>query len=106
MKNFNEFKAFESKITLDLPEGWKKSNKSIKKEFKFKDFLTAMGFINGVGEIANKMNHHPKMTIDFNVVLIETTTHDEGKVTNKDLDLAEAIDNLYPDRKKLSHWLR
>ena len=106
MKNFNEFKAFESKITLDLPEGWNKSNNSIRKEFKFKDFLTAMGFINGVGEIANKMNHHPKMTIDFNLVLIETTTHDERKVTNKDLDLAEAIDNLYPDRKKLSHWLR
>jgi 4a-hydroxytetrahydrobiopterin dehydratase len=106
MKNFNEFKAFESKITLDLPEGWKKSNKYIRKEFKFKNFLTAMGFINGVGEIANRMNHHPKMTIDFNVVLIETTTHDEEKVTNKDLDLAEAIDNLYPDKKKLSHWLR
>ena len=31
----------------------------IQKEFKFKDFLTAMGFINGVGEIANRMNHHP-----------------------------------------------
>ena len=106
MKNLNEFKAFESKISLDLPEGWKKSNKVIKKEFKFKDFLTAMGFINGVGEIANRMNHHPKMTIDFNLVSIETTTHDERKVTNKDLDLAEAINNLYPDKKKLSHWLR
>lgn len=106
MRNLNEFKAFESKVSLDLPDGWKKSNKLIQREFKFKDFLTAMGFINGVGEIANRMNHHPKMTIDFNLVLIETTTHDEGKITNKDLDLAEAINSLYSNRKKSSHRLR
>jgi 4a-hydroxytetrahydrobiopterin dehydratase len=106
MKNFNEFKAFESKITLDLPEGWKKSNKLIKREFKFKDFITAVGFVNVVAEISNQINHHPKITIDFNLVLIETLTHDEGKVTNKDLELAEFINSVYLDRKNLSHRLR
>jgi 4a-hydroxytetrahydrobiopterin dehydratase len=106
MKNFNEFKAFESKITLDLPDGWKKSNKLIKREFKFKDFITAIVFVNVVAGISNQMNHHPKITIDFNLVLIETSTHDEGKVTNKDLDLAEAINSVYLDRKNLSHRLR
>ena len=95
MKNLAKFKAFESEVILDLPSGWSGSDKSIYREFKFKDFLTAMGFLNGAGEIANRMNHHPKMTIDYNKVLIETFTHDAGKITYKDLDLAGAIDMLY-----------
>ena len=54
-----------------------------------------MGFLNGVGEIANRMDHHPKMTIDFNRVLVGTSTHDVGRVTHKDLDLAGAVNMLY-----------
>jgi 4a-hydroxytetrahydrobiopterin dehydratase len=54
-----------------------------------------MGFLNGVGEIANRMDHHPKMTIDFNRVLVGTSTHDVGRVTHKDLDLASAVNLLY-----------
>jgi 4a-hydroxytetrahydrobiopterin dehydratase len=54
-----------------------------------------MGFLNGVGEIANRMDHHPKMTIDYNQVLVGTSTHDAGRVTYKDLDLAGAVNMLY-----------
>ena len=95
MKNLAKFKAFESEVILDLPSGWSGSDKSIYREFKFKDFLTAMGFLNGVGEIANRMDHHPKMTIDFNRVLVGTSTHDVGRVTHKDLELASAANALY-----------
>ena len=69
MKNITDFKAFESEEILDIPLGWTGSDRYIYREFEFKDFLTAMGFLNGVGEIANRMNHHPKMTIEFNRVL-------------------------------------
>lgn len=55
-----------------------------------------MGFLNGVGEIANKLDHHPKMTIDYDKVLIETYTHDAGRVTDKDLELANLANRLYP----------
>jgi 4a-hydroxytetrahydrobiopterin dehydratase len=94
MKNLTEFKAFES-IQEDLPEGWEGSERIIYREYIFKDFLTAMGFLNGVAEIANRMDHHPKMTIDFNKVLVSTLTHDVGRVTYKDLDLASAANLLY-----------
>ena len=94
MRNLTEFKVFESHQG-DLPEGWEGSERIIYREYVFKDFLTAMGFLNGVAEIANRMDHHPKMTIDFNKVLISTLTHDEGKVTHKDLDLASAANLLY-----------
>lgn len=95
MKNISNYKTFESEEILDLPLGWSGSDRYIYREFEFKDFLTAMGFLNGVGEIANRMNHHPKMTIDFNKVLVGTSTHDAGRVTYKDLDLASSANMLY-----------
>lgn len=95
MRNITAYKTFESEGILDLPPGWSGSDRYIYREFEFRDFLTAMGFLNGVGEIANKMDHHPKMTIDFNRVLVGTSTHDVGRVTHKDLDLAGAANLLY-----------
>ena len=95
MRNITAYKTFESEESLDLPQGWSGSDRYIYREFEFKDFLTAMGFLNGVGEIANRMDHHPKMTIDFNRVLVGTSTHDVGRVTHKDLDLAGAANLLY-----------
>lgn len=95
MRNITAYKTFESEESLDLPQGWSGSDRYIYREFEFKDFLTAMGFLNGVGEIANRMDHHPKMTIDFNRVLVGTSTHDAGRVTHKDLDLAGAANLLY-----------
>ncbi len=95
MRNIAHYKAFESEEILDLPQGWSGSNRYIYREFEFKDFLTAMGFLNGVAELANKMDHHPKMTIDYNKVLVSTFTHDAEGVTYKDLELASAANALY-----------
>lgn len=94
MRNLTEFKTFESHQE-DIPAGWSGSDRSIYREYIFRDFLTAMGFLNGVAEVANRLDHHPKMTIDYNKVLIETTTHDAGKITHRDLDLASAANMLY-----------
>jgi len=94
MKNLSSFQIFETE-RIDLPTGWAGGNNYIYREFRFKDFLTAMGFLNGCGEIANKLDHHPKMTIDYNKVLVQTFTHDQEKVTHKDLELADRINLLY-----------
>lgn len=95
MRNISPYKTFESEEILDLPQGWSGSYRYIYREFEFKDFLKAMGFLNGIAEIANRMDHHPKMTIDFNRVLVGTSTHDAGKVTDKDLELAFAANLLF-----------
>ena len=66
------------------------------KEFKFKDFVSAWGFMNRVALIAEKMDHHPDICIkNYKNVTISTTTHDAGnKLTDKDYRLAKAIDKL------------
>ena len=74
---------------------WKEDNKTLEKEFKFRDFTDAFGFMTKVALIAEKMDHHPTWTNTYNTVKISLSTHDAGnKVTAKDHKLARAIDDL------------
>lgn len=75
---------------------WKEENNRLKKEFQFKDFIEAFGFMTRVAIAAEKMNHHPLWTNVYNKVSFELSTHDAGDtVTEKDHQLAKAIDKLF-----------
>ena len=73
---------------------WNISNNSIQKEFVFKNFIEAFGFMSRVAILAEKQNHHPEWSNVYNKVNITLTTHDAGGVTEKDLELATAIEFL------------
>lgn len=74
---------------------WKENDRTLEKEFKFKDFTDAFGFMTKVALIAEKMDHHPTWTNTYNTVTISLSTHDAGNtVTEKDHKLARAIDEL------------
>ncbi|MGM0478040.1 MAG: 4a-hydroxytetrahydrobiopterin dehydratase [Bacteroidota bacterium] len=74
---------------------WKEENNKLKKTVELKDFKAALNFVNEIGVIAESKQHHPDILIhEYNKVQITLTTHDEGKVTAKDHDVAEAIDTL------------
>ena len=74
---------------------WKEENNRLRKTFTFKDFRQAFGFMTQVALVAEKMDHHPYWTNVYNTVSIELSTHDAGDiVTDKDHQLAKAIDNL------------
>lgn len=76
--------------------GWKEENNRLQKTFLFKDFVEAFGFMTKVALIAEKMNHHPNWYNVYNRVEISLSTHDAGNVvTQKDRDLAQAIDALF-----------
>ena len=79
---------------LEKNPSWNLNDKSIKKEFKFKNFIDAFGFISKVALLSEKMNHHPNWQNTYNKVIIELTTHDIGGITSSDIKLAEAIDIL------------
>jgi 4a-hydroxytetrahydrobiopterin dehydratase len=83
------------KQALSSLEGWGFSDDKISKEFSFKDFSEALGFIVRVGLEAEKQVHHPGLFNVYNTVKIELSTHDAGdKVTQKDVDLAQAIESV------------
>lgn len=74
---------------------WEEENNSLKRTFKFKDFIEAWAFMTKVAMIAEKMNHHPEWSNVYNKVEITLTTHDKGSiVTDKDIELSKQIDQL------------
>jgi 4a-hydroxytetrahydrobiopterin dehydratase len=75
-------------------EDWKFSNNAIEKKFKFLDFSQALAFIVQLGILAEKKNHHPELLNVYNKVTIRLTTHDANGVTDKDIDLAKAIEQI------------
>lgn len=74
---------------------WQEQNNTLTKNFKFKNFTEAFGFMTKVAIEAEKMDHHPSWSNVYNQVTITLCTHDEGDVvTDKDHKLAQVIDSL------------
>jgi 4a-hydroxytetrahydrobiopterin dehydratase len=73
---------------------WKLVKDKLNKTFKFKDFVTAFGFMTKVAIVSEKMDHHPELFNVYNRVTIDLTTHDAGGISNLDIDLAKKIDGL------------
>lgn len=73
--------------------GWEGDTTAIRKVFRFKDHVTAMGFVTRVALVAERMNHHPDLRIVYNRVEIALATHDAGGVTELDLELARSIES-------------
>lgn len=67
---------------------------AIRREFRFRDFSQAFGFMTRVALLAEQHNHHPEWFNVWNLVRIELSTHDAGGLTEKDVALARAIDAL------------
>jgi 4a-hydroxytetrahydrobiopterin dehydratase len=57
-------------------------------------FVGALAFVNEVGTLAEKANHHPDIDIRYNRVTLALVTHDSGGITQLDLDMARAIDGV------------
>jgi 4a-hydroxytetrahydrobiopterin dehydratase len=73
---------------------WNKSLDSMIRSFEFPDFVAAFGFMSRVALLAEKLNHHPDWSNVYNRVDIMLTTHDVHGLTEKDIELARAIDRL------------
>jgi 4a-hydroxytetrahydrobiopterin dehydratase len=74
---------------------WEEKNNRLIKNFEFKNFTEAFGFMTQVAMVAEKMDHHPFWTNVYNRVSIELSTHDAGDVvTDLDHQLAWEIDKI------------
>jgi len=71
---------------------WERSGESISRTYVFADFNEAMGFVTRVGLASEVADHHPDIDIRWNKVTIVLSTHSEGALTSKDLDLARQFD--------------
>ena len=77
---------------------WKEEHNTLTRTFKFKNFSQAFSFMTQVAIEAEKLNHHPNWSNEYNLVKINLSTHDAGNIiTKKDRELAKAIDSLLED---------
>lgn len=76
--------------------GWTETEgrDALHKAFKFRNFSEAWGFMSRAALVAEKLDHHPEWTNVWNKVSVTLTTHDAGGLTELDVTLAEAMDNM------------
>ena len=82
-----------------VANGWSTNpgGKAIRKEFKFRTFNAAFGWMSRVALTAEKISHHPDWSNSYNRVTVELTTHSAGGITDLDIRLAKAMDNFLAD---------
>ncbi len=77
----------------NLP-GWSVKDEKLHKDFEFRDFNEAFGFMTRAAMHIEKMNHHPEWFNVYNKLTVDLTTHDAGGITENDINLAKILNSL------------
>ena len=72
--------------------GWERAGQQIRKVYTFPDFKASMAFVNRVAALADTMDHHPDILINYSRVTLTLSSHDAGGLTERDFRLAGQID--------------
>ena len=85
--------AARTAFLREFPE-WREveGRDAIARLFQFKDFNRAFGFMARVALLAEKLDHHPEWFNVYNRIEVTLSTHDAGGVTEKDLEMARAME--------------
>ena len=73
---------------------WAFDGEALTRTFRFADFVHSIGFVEHLAEVAEERQHHPDIDIRYNKVTLRLSTHSAGGVTQRDVELAEAVDHL------------
>lgn len=84
----------EIKQSLARLSGWRQNGIAIQRVFEFPDFKAAMAFVNRIADAAEQANHHPDIDIRYNKVTMSLVSHDSGGVTQRDVKMAERINQI------------
>ncbi len=81
--------------------GWEVTDKShLRKSWSFPDFNSALEFVNRVGELSERENHHPDLYFSWGKAQVELWTHKVNGLTENDFILAAKIDELPRSQKR------
>ncbi len=78
--------------TLD---GWHRADGALRRSITFDSFLDGIDGVRRVAELAERADHHPDIDIRWRTVNLALSTHSEGGITDKDVELARQIDALF-----------
>jgi 4a-hydroxytetrahydrobiopterin dehydratase len=79
---------------VDQPAGYALVKGALERSYEFSDFAEALAFVNRVGALAERENHHPDVEIHWNRVTLRWWTHVSDTVTERDYELAVKANEL------------
>ena len=79
-------------------DGWQRSEGALRRSVEFPSFLDGIEGVRQVADLAERADHHPDIDIRWRTVTFALVTHDEGGITDKDLQLAREIDQVLAGR--------
>ncbi|MEO1181859.1 MAG: 4a-hydroxytetrahydrobiopterin dehydratase [Cyanobacteria bacterium J06636_28] len=86
--------AIEIRLRMQQLPDWTTDGSSLYQTRTFEGFVEAVAFVDSLVEPAEQLGHHPDITISYNQVSLELTTHDAEGLTNLDFQLARKISQL------------
>ena len=85
----------QSSNELKSRPGWEYQDNSLRKLFRFKEFMDGIRFIGRVAEMAEAADHHPDIHVNYTRVTFICSTHSDDGVTDKDVRLAREIEQAF-----------
>lgn len=82
-----------SEALARLPH-WSSAGGKLHREYRFPDFVHAIGFMTTAAIAIEAMNHHPEWSNVYSRVVVDLVTHDAGGITAKDVALAARLEEL------------
>lgn len=94
MTNTDAVSADELADFLEGCSGWDQKGSEICRTFKFQTFLEAIDFVQEVAGVAEEAGHHPDISVHYNKVTLNLTTHSKGCLTTADIEVARRLNEL------------
>ena len=88
----------ESNI-VDLDNGWELKDGKIVKSFQFASFMNAIEFVDEIAKVAERLDHHPIITINWKSVKLSLKSFDIDAITKRDIGLAKEIEKVVKTSK-------
>jgi 4a-hydroxytetrahydrobiopterin dehydratase len=70
---------------------------TLRRRYVFSAYTRGLGFVLAAAEHAERVDHHPDLTLGYRWVVAVLTTHVSKGITQRDLDLATALDRMYQE---------
>ena len=92
MTSKSRFSPEEARARIASLPGWELQGDAIRRRYKLASFKESLAFVNKVGELAERADHHPDILIEYDKVTLTLSSHDAGGLTERDFALARSID--------------
>jgi 4a-hydroxytetrahydrobiopterin dehydratase len=84
----------EIKLALSRLPAWQAVDGKLHRQYRFRDFVEAWGFMSSAALVVQQMNHHPEWSNVYHTVRVDLVTHDVGGISRRDVELATRLEEL------------